>query len=236
MSRKQDGGLTKEKSIIKLKRNYSQEREIRETVTYTAGENEVPEPDTAKEYSVNKIRLVNVLKEFREERSIFHTQLEEVNYNTRKSEKHTIQGKLKSLYKSVNIDGEVTSSNSNSFSPKTNECTPIPNTVEVVKVDAEKLFVNQQSNQQIKIQSSQKLKKRTQDNVVYNKKRIAIYIRIIRREILAVRKGKLRKRQGNKSFARRIQQSRIHLEFNMGRDNEVIGKQVQLKNKRLLIN
>jgi hypothetical protein len=55
MSRKQDEGLMKEKSIIKLKRNYSQEREIRETVTYTAEENKVPEPDTAKESSVNKI-------------------------------------------------------------------------------------------------------------------------------------------------------------------------------------
>jgi hypothetical protein len=55
MSRKQNEGLTEEKSIIKLKRNYSQEREIRETVTYTEGENEVPEPNTAKESSVNKI-------------------------------------------------------------------------------------------------------------------------------------------------------------------------------------
>jgi hypothetical protein len=35
MSRKQNEGLTKEKSIIKLKMNNSQEREIRETVTYT---------------------------------------------------------------------------------------------------------------------------------------------------------------------------------------------------------
>jgi uncharacterized protein (DUF2147 family) len=48
MLHKQDEGLMKEKSIIKLKENYSQEREIQETVTYTAGENKVPEPDTAK--------------------------------------------------------------------------------------------------------------------------------------------------------------------------------------------
>jgi hypothetical protein len=56
--------------------------------------------------------------------------------------------------------------------------TEITEIVEVVKVDAEKLCVNQQLNQQIKIRRNQKLKKRTQDNAVYSKKRIAIYIRI----------------------------------------------------------
>jgi hypothetical protein len=68
---------------------------------------------------------------------------------------------------------------------------------------------------------------------VYNKKRIAIYIRISRREILRVHKGKLCKRTGNKRFTSRIQQSRIlvHLKFNMGRDNAVIKKQIQLKNQ-----
>jgi hypothetical protein len=52
MSRKQDERLTKEKSIINLKRNYSQEREIREIITFTAGEKEILVPDEAKE-SVN---------------------------------------------------------------------------------------------------------------------------------------------------------------------------------------
>jgi hypothetical protein len=66
--------------------------------------------------------------------------------------------------------------------------TAITEIVEVVKVDAEKLFVNQQLNQQIKIQRNQKLKKKSQKNM-YSKKRIAIYIRIIRREILRVHKG-----------------------------------------------
>jgi predicted signal transduction protein with EAL and GGDEF domain len=52
MSHKQDEGLVKEKSVIKLKRNYSQEREIREILTFTAGEKEILETDEAKE-SVN---------------------------------------------------------------------------------------------------------------------------------------------------------------------------------------
>jgi hypothetical protein len=46
---KQDESLIKGKLIIKLKGNSSQERVIRETVIYTAGETEVPEPDATKE-------------------------------------------------------------------------------------------------------------------------------------------------------------------------------------------
>jgi hypothetical protein len=204
----------KVKSIIKLKRNYSQEREIRETVTFTAGENEVPEPDTAKEYSVNKIHKlleyislkveepnwnldsVQVPEDVLSLTKPNHSEItENVIYAQKRktkedfSVKHTVQGKLKSLHKSVKIDGEIASSNSNSFSSKTNECTQIINPIpkekgvektidklmkeknvelrsteitemaEVVKVNAEKLFINQQLNQQIKIRRNQKLKK-----------------------------------------------------------------------------
>jgi hypothetical protein len=153
MSHKQDEVLTKEKSIIKLKRNYSQEREIRETVTYTAGENEVPEPDTAKESSVNKLHklLENIPLKVEESKcnsdsvqvpedvsSLTKPNHSEITENViyaqnRKtkdfSAKHTVQGKLKSLPKLVNTDGEITSSNSNSFSSKTNECTQIINPI-----------------------------------------------------------------------------------------------------------
>jgi hypothetical protein len=39
----------------------------------------------------------------------------------------------------------------------------------------------------------------------------------------------MRKRPGNESTARRNPQSKMHLKFNMGRDNRVARKQLQLK-------
>jgi hypothetical protein len=40
------------------------------------------------------------------------------------------------------------------------------------------------------------------------------------------------KRAGSESTSRRMPQSRMHLEFNMGRDNRVARKQQQLKSQR----
>jgi hypothetical protein len=147
MSHEQDESLTKEKSIIKLKRNYPQKREIRETVTYTAEENEVSEPDTAKELSVNKIHelLENVQLKVEESNcnldsvqvpeDVSSSEITEnvIYAQNRKTEdfsaKHTVQGKLKILHKSVKIVCEITSSNSYSFSPKNNECTLVINPI-----------------------------------------------------------------------------------------------------------
>jgi hypothetical protein len=53
--------------------------------------------------------------------------------------------------------------------------------------------------------------------------------RVIRCAVPVLRKGKIHKRLGSESTARRMPQRRKHSEFNMGRDNRVARKQLQLK-------
>jgi hypothetical protein len=55
----------------------------------------------------------------------------------------------------------------------------------------------------------------------------SVHTRVIRGAVPAVRKG-----PGNESTARRMPQSKMHLKFNMGRDNRLARKQLQLKSQR----
>jgi hypothetical protein len=103
---------------------------------------------------------------------------------------------------------------------------------EVLNVDSVRSLNARCLNQQIKIQHHRKLKKRTQGNGESSKKLIAVHTRIIQRAVPAVRKGNMRKMPGNESTARRMPQSKMHLKFNMGRDNRVARKQLQPKRLR----
>jgi hypothetical protein len=96
----------------------------------------------------------------------------------------------------------------------------------------EKLFINQQLNQQGELQRRRMFKKRTQGNSASRKKLIAVHIRVIRRALPVVCKRNMRKRPGSESIARRIPQERICPEFNIGKDNRVVKKQLQPKVER----
>jgi hypothetical protein len=74
--------------------------------------------------------------------------------------------------------------------------------------------------------------KQTQGNGVSRKELIAVHTRVIRRAVLAVRKGNMRKRPGSENTARRMPQSKMHLGFNMGSDNRLARKQIQRKSQR----
>jgi hypothetical protein len=71
-----------------------------------------------------------------------------------------------------------------------------------------------------------------QGNGMSRKELIAVYTRIIRRAVPAVRKGNMRKRPGSESTAMRMPQSKMHLEFNMRRDHRLARKQIQPKSQR----
>jgi hypothetical protein len=86
---------------------------------------------------------------------------------------------------------------------------------------------DRQLDQQIGVCRHSKLKKRTQRNVESSKKLIAVHTRVTRHVLPAVRKGNMRKRPDSENAARRMPQSKMHLEFNIGRDNRVERKSLQ---------
>jgi hypothetical protein len=89
----------------------------------------------------------------------------------------------------------------------------------VVNEGSERSLDDRQLNQQIGVRRRRKFKKRTQGNGVSRKELIAFHTRVIRRAVPAVRKGNMRKRPGSENTAIRMPQSKMHLKFNMGRDN-----------------
>jgi Mg2+ and Co2+ transporter CorA len=91
---------------------------------------------------------------------------------------------------------------------------------------------DQQLDHQIGVRRRSKLKKQTQRNVESSKKLIAVHTRVTRHALPAVRKRNMRKRPDSENTARRMPQSKMHLEFNMGRDNRVARKQLQPKSQR----
>jgi hypothetical protein len=104
---------------------------------------------------------------------------------------------------------------------------------EVLNVDSVRSLDGRQVNQQIGVRCRWKFKKRTQGNGVSSKELIAVNSRAIGRAVPAVRKGnmRMRKRLGSESTARRMPHSRMHLQFNMGRDNRVARQRLQLKSQ-----
>jgi hypothetical protein len=65
-------------------------------------------------------------------------------------------------------------------------------------------------------------------NVESSKKLIALHTRVTRHAASTVRKGNMCKRPDSENAARRMPQSKMHLECNRGRDNRVARKQLQL--------
>jgi hypothetical protein len=100
---------------------------------------------------------------------------------------------------------------------------------ELVNVDSVRSLDDQSLDQQIGIRHRSKLKKAIQGNGVSRKELIAVHTRVIRCAVPAVRKGNIRKRPGSESTASRIPQRKMHPEFNIGIDNRVARKQLQLK-------
>jgi hypothetical protein len=102
---------------------------------------------------------------------------------------------------------------------------------ELVNVDSVRSLDDRCLDQQPNVRRCRKLKKQTQGNGV-SRKELIVHTRVIQRAVPAVRKVNMRNRPGSGSTARRMPQNKMHLEFNMGRENRLARRQLQLKSQR----